>query len=189
MCKKSSCVVPVILLVIICLLCCYIVFFTECKDKKIKTDDTEKSENVINNNYTYDNIAGHYKFTESNNNQEFNFGYYLYLWKNGTFKYQFTMNTASSFIGNYIIVGDEIHLNYLFVGGSDAAVTTTSGEKVLKISDINTITDNDAHFYTNGGSKTINLVKDNSNNDNFNGFDVNNIINNYYIINNTNRNN
>ena len=94
---------------------------------------------------------------------------------------------CNSVIGNYIIVDDEIRLNYLFTGGSDAGINATNGSKVLKIKDKNTLVDDDAHFYTNGGLKTIDLTKDNSNSYNTNEFDLNYIVNNYGLFNNATR--
>lgn len=206
MCKKSSCVVPIILLIIIAALCAYIFLCTECKDKNkgsnsndkqdiVETKDenvNDKQDTLEKNNYTYDDMKGYYSFKDSNPNSEGNeavstFEYTLYLSENGTFRYQYVMNTVSSVIGNYIIVDDEIRLNYLFTGGSDAGINATNGSKVLKIKDKNTLVDDDAHFYTNGGSKTIDLTKDNSNSYNSNEFDLNYIVNNYGLFNNATR--
>lgn len=193
-CKKRCCVVPIILLIIIVCLCAYIFLCTECKGKDTKTNNSEIKQTVTNdNNYTYMDIASFYSFKDSNSNSEgreelSTFGYTLYLAENGTFRYQYTMNTVSSVMGNYIIVDDEIRLNYLFTGGSDAGINATNGSKVLKIKDKNTLVDNDAYFYTNGGSKTIDLTKDNSNSYSSNEFDLNYIVNNYGLFNKTNNN-
>ena len=189
MCSKKSCyVVPIFLLIIIAALCVYIFLCTECKDKNSKSNNPEKQDTVTNDNYTYSNLKGYYTFKDTNSNSEgreglSTFGYTLYLSENGTFRYQYVMNTVSSVMGNYIIVDDEIRLNYLFTGGSDAGINTTNGSKVLKIKDKNTLVDNEAHFYTNGGSKTIDLTKDNSTEYNSKEFDLNYIVNNYEIAN------
>ena len=177
MCKKCSYVLPSILFIIIGILCGYIFFFlNNNKSEEIKT-------------YSYSDISGFYTFKDNNPNSEnreelSTFEYYLYLSENGTFRYQYTMNTVSSTLGNYIIVGDEIRLNYLFNGGSDAGLYATNGAKVLKIIDKNTLVDNNAHFAKQGGSKSINLTRDtNSNYYNKDEFDVNYLINNYILDN------
>ena len=184
MCKKCNYILPLFLILIIGILCGYI--FT-LKDNQKCVDDNNKK-----NVYTYNDISGYYSFKDTNPNNDgreelSTFGYYLYLSENGTFKYQYVMNTGSSIIGNYIIVDDEIRLNYLFNGGSDAAVSATNGEKVLKITDKNTLVDNEAHFSSQGGSETISLTRDSSSYSK-NEYDINYIINNYGLFNKENLN-
>lgn len=157
------------------------------------TDNTCECNNQVeqptNLNYSYKDIAGYYTFEEDNPNINdkhiATFVYAIYLWENGTFRYEFATNTLSSILGNYTIVGDEIHLNYLFEGGNDAAITATKGEQVLKIKDKNTIIDNNAHFASSGGSKNISLYR--NTNESYSEFDVENIINNYILVNNQTR--
>lgn len=189
MCKKSSCVVPVILLIIIACLCTYIFLCTDCKGKDDKSSDNQNTVETNNNSYTYNDISGYYSIKDTINidSQNFTAGYTIYLSEHGTFRYQFAMNTVSSVMGNYIIVGDQIKLNYLFDGGSDAGINATNGSKILIIKDKNTLIDNDPHFASQDGSKTINLVKDNSNNYNSNEFDLNYLVNNYGLFNNNSR--
>lgn len=190
MCKKSSCIIPIILLIIIIALCCYIFLCTDCKCKDNKTNETETKQTVTQDtNYSYKEIAGYYstKDTVNSGSESLTVGYNLYLYENGTFSYQFLMNAPRGVIGNYIIVDDEIKLNYLFNTGSDASLIATTGSKVLKIKDNNTIVENDAEFAKNGGSKTINLVRDNSNN-NKEDNSITDYINNYEVINKTNNN-
>lgn len=194
---KCNYVLPVLLLIIIVILCGYIFFFlkdNKSTDNQINNNKT--AGNIINNNdskesitYSYNDISGFYTFKDKNPNSEnreelSTFGYYLYLSENGTFRYQYSMNTVSSTLGNYIIVGDEIRLNYLFNGGSDAAIYATNGEKVLKIIDKNTLVDSNAFFSRQGGLRTINLTRDtNSSYYNKDEFDINYIINNYILDN------
>lgn len=201
MCKKSSCIVPIILLIIIACLCTYIFLFTDCKCKDNNTSDTENIQNVTNdNNYTYKDIAGYYSAEEKDHIdfEPITIGYHLYLYENGTFYYGYTMNTIQSTIGNYTIVGNEIHLNYLFRGGSDASLTSATGSKTLIIEG-NTITDNNAPSNTKCkstdsdnqmtskcGPVTITLEKDTTNNYNSNQYDVNYLINNYKLVNKSN---
>ena len=45
-------------------------------------------------------------------------------------------------IGNYTVVGDEIHLNYLFNTNSGAGIRLQKGSNIIKINEDNTITDN-----------------------------------------------
>ena len=208
MCKKSSCVVPVILLIIIACLCTYIFLCTDCKGKDSKSNDkqdtvesknentnvTEKQNTEVSNNYTYDGMKGFYSFNDPNPESEgreelATFGYTLYLSETGTFKYQYAMNAGSSVSGNYIIVDDEIRLNYIFESGNDAALIATNGSKVLKIKDKNTLVDDAAYYAKFGGAKTINLTKDNNNiyGTYSNQFDLNYLVNNYILANNSTR--
>lgn len=189
MCKKSSCVVSVILLIIIVCLCTYIFLCTDFKGKDDKSND---NDTVEKNSYTYDDMKGYYSIIDTNpkkaqEKELSDFKYTLYLSENGTFRYQYVMNTASSVMGNYIIVDDEVRLNYLFNGGNDAGINATNGSKVLKIKDKNTLVDSNAHFASQGGSKSINLVRDNSNSYSLNEFDLNYLVNNYGLFNNATR--
>ena len=207
-CKKRCCVVPIILLIVVILLCAYIFLCTECKGKNnntTNTSETNNQNNVVSDNYTYKDIAGYYSAKDIVNigSETFNVGYHLYLNENGTFYYGYVMSAIQSTIGNYTIVGNEIHLNYLFYGGSDAGLTAATGSKVLTIED-NTITDNNAKSAAKCGSKTItdndaqstakcgpitiNLEKDTTINYNSNEYDVNYLINNYELFNKTNTN-
>lgn len=177
MCKKCSFILPSILFIIIGILCGYI-FFNKENEKCVDNKEV---------NYSFSDISGFYTFKDKNpnSNEEISsFGYYLYLSENGTFRYQYLMNTVSSTLGNYIIVGDEVRLNYLFNGGNDAGLYATNGAKVLKIIDKNTLVDNNAHFSRQGGLKTISLTRDtNSNYYNKDEYDVNYLINNYILDN------
>lgn len=96
--------------------------------------------------YTYNDIAGLYNYEESIeiDDETFTASYQLYLYEDGTFIYTRAMNTISGNLGNYIIVDDEIHLNYLFSSGSDIALSVMSGNKVLKINSDNSLTDTDS---------------------------------------------
>ena len=105
--------------------------------------------------YTYNDIAGLYTYDESIKfeDETFTASYQLYLYEDGTFIYTRAMNAISGNLGNYIIVDDEIHLNYLFSSGSDVALSVMSGNKVLKINGDNSLTETDAD------SKEIKFVK------------------------------
>ena len=190
MCKKSSCVIPVILLIIIACLCTYIFLCTDFKGKDSNSND--KQDTVEKVNYSYNDMKGYYSIIDTNpkkaqEKELSDFSYTLYLSENGTFRYQYVMNTVSSVMGNYIIVDDEVRLNYLFNGGNDAGINATNGSKVLKIKDKNTLVDSDAHYASQGGSKSINLVRNNSDNYSSNEFDLNYLVNNYGLFNNATR--
>lgn len=186
--KKSYSSLIIFAVIIMALLFgCFIVFDNSnyCSSDVVKKSTTDNKEEK---NYTYNYIAGLYTFKENNPNnagERFTYVYNLYLKENGTFKYVHAMNAQSSVSGNYIIVGDEIHLNYLFNGGNDIGLTATSGEKILKIKDGKTLVDEDAFFAKDGGTKNISLTKSENNNSiNMNEYDLNYIINNYIIGNN-----
>ena len=187
MCKKGSCILPIILLVIIAALCIYIFTSTDCKCK----DNNSQQTTTQDIKYTNKDIAGYYTAEDKINSdsETVTIGYHLYLFENGTFRYQYVMNTIQSTLGNYTIVGNEIHLNYLFNGGSDASLTATNGSKILTINEDKTITDNNAFFASKGASKTIKLEKTTNSNTNINEYDVNYLINNYALFNKENSNN
>ncbi len=196
MSKKVYVFIITILLIIIALLCLYIFIVKNNKNQNnesIKKETTTKKE-VYNTPYTFNDIYGFYTFSEQNKDSSDSnlvYNYSIYLWEDGTFRYQFSMNASNHVIGNYTIINDEIHLNYLFEGGNDAGIKATSGEKVLKIIDKDTLEDSDAYFSQNSNtaSKNIKLKKDTSRTDNFDEFNVNKIINNYEIENNANKSN
>ena len=185
MCKKAGFIGALVLAIIVGGLAGYLCFdLTFDKDNNDEKDIV--SEESIS--YTYKDIAGFYSFKEKNTSvtdQDFSLGYNLYLWEDGTFKYQYTMNTESSHLGNYTIVDDEIHLNYLFSGGSDAAINSITGNKVLKITDNNTLVDENGYFASQGGSQTITLKRSKKANNNYDDYKVENIINAYFESNNT----
>lgn len=189
MCKKSSCIVPIILLIIIACLCTYIFICTDCKGKDNKSKEPETKETVTKDtNYSYKDVTGYYSAKEKINSESetITVGYHLYLYEDGTFSYQYIMNAPRGVIGNYIIVDDEIKLNYLFNTGSDASLVATTGSKTLKIKDKDTLVENDAELAKDGGVKTINLTRDN-NIENSKDNSINDYINNYEVINKSNK--
>ena len=181
--KRCSTLIISGVLIIVLIFGCFIVFENQ-DDKNCECKTNDKV-------YNYKDIEGLYTFKEKNPNiidEDFYYFYTLYLNENGTFKYVHSLNAQSSELGNYIIVGDEIHLNYLFKGGNDIGLTATNGEKVLKIRDNKTIVDDDAYFAKDGGTKNISLTKNEDNNSiNLNEYDLNYIINNYILDNNQRR--
>lgn len=90
--------------------------------------------------YSYENIKGLYSFVETDKNSIDTF-YHLYLYENGTFRYEYGIEYPNSIIGNYIIIGNTLILNKMFKGGSSTDLSTTSGEIKLEINADDTITD------------------------------------------------
>lgn len=101
--------------------------------KETKVEETIKT-------YSYKDIKGFYSF-EKKIQDDIEEYYYLYLYENGTFKYQYGTMGVSSIIGNYIIEGNKLVLNKIFVGGGDVGLRTASGEMELTINSDGTITD------------------------------------------------
>ena len=90
--------------------------------------------------YSYKDIKGFYGFKRKIQDDVEEY-YYLYLYENGTFKYQYGTMSVSSIIGNYIIEDNKLILNKIFVGGGDVGLRTSSGEMELTINPDGTITD------------------------------------------------
>ncbi len=64
----------------------------------------------------------------------------LYLNDDGTFCFEYAVDAAAGFFGNYIINNDEIMLNTLFTHGSDAGLHFANSQVKLKINSDGTIT-------------------------------------------------
>lgn len=186
MCKRNSKILILFaMFLVIGLLCCIMIFDGEDSEECPKCNSVTESKS-----YSYKDIAGYYSAEDKVkvDSQSITVGYTLFLLENGTFRYQYVMNTSNSVIGNYTIVGNEIHLNYLFNGASDASLNATTGSKVLTINEDKTITDNDAYFKDKGVSATITLVEDTTNTYEKYDYDVNYLINNYGLFNKENMN-
>lgn len=132
----------VILLVITLGLCCYLIY-SKC---------ARKDENNINTNgpseeevasYTYNELEGVYSFTTEVKLEDYNStaSATLILLKDGTFKYEQSVESPLGQLGNYIIGGNKIKLNYLFKTNSGAGVMPATGTKELVIIDTNSIED------------------------------------------------
>lgn len=131
-----------------------------------ETNEPIKEEKKVEKEitYTYEDMKGLYTFTgdpvysegaEGNITPTYN----LYLYENGTFNYQYTgVATPQGMVGNYIIEGDKIILNYLYTTGSDVSLTRTTETKTLVIGKDNTLTDNNQPLSL-VSSKSINLEK------------------------------
>ena len=104
----------------------------------------------------------------------------MYLHENGTFAYITGIDHEYGVNGNYIIVDDTIFLNYLFATGSDAGLDATEGNKELKINDDGSITDSKPQET----SETTLVLKKSSTSIKDDDYDINYMINNFYISNN-----
>ena len=144
----------------------------------IASNEQVTEENSNENQYTYEKIKGLYTYTNEES------AYSLYLWENGTFKYENFFDSSDGYggggrIGNYIIEDNVIKLNYMFSTGTDASLTVTKGNKELKIDAYDRITFTDEDFNNN----KILLKKDNNNKEDNELYDFYHYINEYIIFN------
>lgn len=102
-----------------------------------------KQEDVSTSvNKSYKDIAGFYTAkVKLNDNSGEEAGYYLYLWKDGTYNYRYSIYASSGTIGNYIIENNVITLNKWFTTGSDITVEATSGDMKIILNSDGTLTD------------------------------------------------
>ena len=118
----------------------------------------EKDEPIIVNNeskiYLYSTVKGMYTGIAKDSYESDADRYYdLYLYENGTFKYENHIDIEGGVIGNYTIVNDKILLNYWFSTGSDAGLDAINGKKTLEINEDGSITDSNP-----AGSNSSNLI-------------------------------
>lgn len=105
-----------------------------------KVEKKEKNEET----YDYSTVKGVYTFKgEADANGEYEL-YTLSLNEDGLYHYESAKMVEEGTIGNYTIVGNEIHLNQIFTHGSDAALSVGLDNKVLKISSKDEIIDETA---------------------------------------------
>ena len=173
-----------VLIVIIAILI-GVLFMTSNKEKIQDEEPIIKEEEKNNDNYNeenyYQNIVGLYTY-EGEYNGEFTPIINLYLDENGLFYYKASTMASYGKIGNYTIVEDEIHLNYLFDTNSGAGLEVTQGNKNIKINKDNTLTD-DKTLITD--LNNIDLIKKTSKDEEdwLEENDITNILNNYEITN------
>lgn len=112
--------------------------------------------------YTYNDVKGLYKYvgsTVTNNGEEYNPTFQLYLYENGTFSYDLsTALDPNVYLGNYIIDGNNIKLNIIFRQGSGVGVTPKSETQTLVINEDGSITGVESPI-TEINSSDIKLVK------------------------------
>lgn len=137
--SKGLTITAIILAVLVVIMGNYIVY-----DNVLKTDDAIQPNAKA---YTYDDVKGLYTYisetvTTESGDEIFAF-YFLYLYENGTFKYEMGTGAPYGRMGNYIIKDNTIFLNYLFATNSGAEITVTTGSKTISITNQDTLVDND----------------------------------------------
>lgn len=100
--------------------------------------------NLYNDNEE-SSISGLYKYNKDFNEQ-LGIGYYLYLYSNGTFKYEHSSMAATGEIGEYTINGDNLILNTQYKTGSDVGIGTSNDVIKLTINSDGSITDKNNFF-------------------------------------------
>ena len=128
-----------------------------------KTENKTKENNGENSNkksYSYSDVKGLYEF-EKKIDDEFSAFYTLYLYENGTYKYQYGVEVPEGTIGNYIIEENKIIMNALFATGSDVGAHATSGNITLNINEDGTLSDKNGVIKVQDTniSNTLNNIK------------------------------
>lgn len=132
-------------------------------------NDNNKIEIECEESYTYEDIEGYYSGNIFAENLESmsddgsygeNVSYSLYLWKDGIFKYSYSAYAPEGWIGNYIIDGNTIILNYLYKTNSGAGFVVTKGSNKLMISDDGNILNYNYEFKDRASKEYAELVKD-----------------------------
>ncbi|MGM9882465.1 MAG: hypothetical protein ACI31S_06485 [Bacilli bacterium] len=179
-------VLVVILTILVIALGGFIIYDKVLKEETIEPDILDDIDNkeII---YNYSDIKGLYTAHETVNidglEEAQNASYTLYLWENGTFKYEYGVFAPMGVIGNYTIVDDEIRLNYLFQTSSDVSLTPIEGDKVLKISSDSSILDSDYYFKENTNNvEEVKLVKANAEEESNYKYNIYNILSNYDYV-------
>lgn len=119
-----------------------------------------KGENSNKKSYSYSDVKGLYEF-EKKIDDEFSAFYTLYLYENGTYKYQYGVEVPEGTIGNYIIEENKIIMNALFATGSDVGAHATSGNITLNINEDGTLSDKNGVIKVQDTniSNTLNNIK------------------------------
>lgn len=154
----------------------------QSEETESKQDDENRADEKTT--YTYSSIKGMYKGTAKDNfetNKDRN--YELSLYEDGTFSYINYVSFDSGVSGNYIVVDDNIILNYLFIVGNDPAMAATEGQKLLKINEDGTITDSKP---VNSNSTKLVLKKTSDNNEYKEGVNYSDAYKNNFLYNKTN---
>lgn len=137
--NKGLAITAIVLAVLVAIMGSYIVY-----DNVLKTDDVTQPNAKA---YTYDGVKGLYTYisetvTTESGDEIFAF-YSLYLYENGTFKYEMGTGAPYGQMGNYIIKDNTIVLNYLFSTNSGVGITVATGSKTISITNQDTLVDND----------------------------------------------
>ena len=182
----------VILIVFIVLLMTGTISLSNNKCKtEIATNDNNTAE-VTNNSIndeakteeikTINDVVGEYEVKIDNikfdglSEEEMDTYYaHLTLYKNGIFTYRAAYRTPYGSLGNYVVNGNKIILNYWYNTGSSVQLNIVKGEKSLVINEDNSITDSDIKdgiLKLNNINNVILLKKNNSVED----FDISNTL-------------
>lgn len=156
-------------ILVIMLACCFVYIWRMNKIQDLTTQENTVNDNVIESgivenetnentvgkaeatneqskakSYTYNDVKGTYKFSkEIKRDKDYKptADYALYLYPDGTYMYEHSIEAAQGIMGNYMIEGEEIILNKLFGHGSDIGVFAEKGQIKLKINKDGSLTD------------------------------------------------
>ena len=142
-------------------------------DTTLAQNNNIELETNCEKDYSYEEVEGYYSGNIYAENLEgldgngvlglgTNVGYYLYLWKDGTFKYSYSAYAPLGWIGNYIIDGNTIILNYWYSTTSGTGFTVTSGSNKFVISKEGSILNYNYEYKDKATSEYVELVKDDS---------------------------
>ena len=95
----------------------------KCKKDTCDCSNTVNNDTVINNNdtdaeYTYEDVAGYYTFTKLIEGRDEDYNAELYLFEDGTVRFQQGPDASNGYVGNYVIDGDTIKITKWFTTGS-----------------------------------------------------------------------
>ncbi len=103
---------------------CYDKFLAPQKSVKCSAKSTDagnkdlKEEKYQEVKYTYEDLAGYYTFTKLITERDEDYDAELYLFKDGTIRFQQGPDASNGYIGNYIIEDDEIKVTKWLNTGS-----------------------------------------------------------------------
>lgn len=122
----------------------------ELENKIANTEQKEQNkieENTTNNGSSKKNseISGLYRMYKNFGNDNI-LSYYLFLYKNGEFKYEHSTYAAQGEIGTYEVSGNTITLNVKYLTGSDIGLTKTNKTIKLTINEDGSISDKNNFF-------------------------------------------
>ena len=133
------------------------------------TDDGNKGDNKGNQSISVI-PTGLYQYKQKIEKDDFTIRYSLYLYDNGTFKYEHSIAAPTGAIGKYTIKDNNLILNVQYLTGSDTGITKTNETITLKINN-NTIIDQNGYYkdlskkYSNIDFNNITMVKANESDD------------------------
>lgn len=163
--NKILTTLTIILAILVITIGSYIIYDNFIIDNNNLANNNNNNDisNNTENTYTYNNIAGVYSALvtfDDPNSEEDNANFTLSLSNNGTFEYVRSQHAPIGIIGNYIIDGNKIVLNYWFNNASGTDLWVTEGTKTLTIDSSTNITDNNPKYSEYGLTK-VTLSKQN----------------------------